>query len=186
MLLGSWFKGGKFNTSMAYDWMRIKHSKKPWTTAVWKRYIPPKMSFILWLAMRGRLNTKNLWLTDTEDLNCVFCSDFPESVSHLFFNCNFVGSIWREIRLWLNIQRSMSTLYSVVKWIKKDYGDALFKSKAVRLAFAATVYITWLSRNKILFAGKHVSSSEIVYNIKLLVHSVLQSLYPCDGISFLF
>lgn len=184
-LLSSWFTRGRFCTAMAYDWLRVKNDKKPWMFVVWKRYIPPKLSFILWLALRGRLNTKDRWLLSNMDNNCcVFCKRFPESVAHLFFKCSFVNSIWRKIRFWLNIQRPMSTLHNTVKWIKKDFGGALLRSKTMTLAFAATVYTIWSARNKFLFAGLPPSPNEIVYNIKSLVFFVLQALYPSDLLLF--
>lgn len=62
-LLGSWLKNGKFYTSLAYDWLRHKRDKKPWMSLIWRTYIPPKHSFIMWLAMRGRLNTKDHWMS---------------------------------------------------------------------------------------------------------------------------
>lgn len=66
-LLSSWLSNGSISASKAYDWMRIKGVSKPWMRLVWKRYIPPKHSFILWLAMRRRLHTKDPWSTETAD-----------------------------------------------------------------------------------------------------------------------
>lgn len=120
---------------------------------------------------------------ESQDTSCIFCKRAPESISHLFFKCTFVNSIWRRIRSWLNVQRSMSTLHSAVKWIKKDFGGAFIHSKVVVLAFAATAYTIWASRNKVLFAGKSVSSNEILFSIKTLVLSVIYVLYPSYGFS---
>lgn len=53
-----------------------------------------------------------------------------------------------------SINRDMNTLSSVVKWIKKDHGGALIRSKVVLLAFAATIYTVWIAQNNFLFAGK--------------------------------
>lgn len=153
-------------------------------TIIWRRYIPPKLSFILWLALSGRLNTKDRWVRETEDMQCAFCKRSAEIASHLFFSCTFVSSIWSRVRSWLNIRRSMSTLHSAIKWIKKDYGSAFIKSKDVVLAFAATIYNIWNARNKVIFAGKQVSSSETLNSFKTLVYTVLSSFYPGDGLLF--
>lgn len=67
-ILNSWYKGGKFNTSMAYDWLRIRQDKKPWMSLIWRKYIPPKISFILWLTLKGKINTKNSWINQPEDM----------------------------------------------------------------------------------------------------------------------
>lgn len=120
-LLSSWFINGKFSTYLTYDWLRIKHDQKPWMTHILKSYVPPKYSFILWLALRGRLNTKDIWFEQPEDISCVFCKSSKESIAHLFFQCTFVKSIWSQLRNWHNIRRSMTTLLSTVKWIKKEF-----------------------------------------------------------------
>lgn len=70
------------------------------------------------------------WLSDAEDNRCCFCKCVPESISHLYFRCTFVKSIWNRVRNWLNIHRSMTTLQSTVKWIKKDFGGALVHRKS--------------------------------------------------------
>lgn len=156
--MNSWYKNGKFCSSDVYDWMRIKYEKKPWMSLIWRNYIPPKFSFILWLALRDKLNTKDHWLTQVEDTKCIFCKTVPESISHIYFQCSFVKAAWYKIRRWLNIQRSMTTLLSSIKWIKKDLRGANIHNKAVVLAFAATVYIIWITRNKIMFSGSSAST----------------------------
>lgn len=175
-LLSSWYKNGRFSTSLAYDWLRVKHDRKPWMTLIWKSYVPPKYSFILWLAMRGRLNTKDIWFEQPEDISCVFSKRSKNSISHFLFQCTFVKSIWNKLRSWLNIRRPMNTLLSTVKWIKKEYRGALFKSKAMLLTFAVMVYTIWNYRNKTLFAG-----CCLLIHGDLEVHSNFNSnCYPCS------
>lgn len=41
-------------------------------------YIPPKFSFILWLGLRGRLNTKSKWIGD-HDRTCTLCKSSMET-----------------------------------------------------------------------------------------------------------
>lgn len=153
-------------------------------TLIWKQYIPPKHSFILWLAMRGRLNTKNLWIEKPDDASCVFCKRHPETISHLFFRSSFVQAIWNRVRNWLNIHKSMTTLLSTVKWIKKEYRGAMIITKSVTLAFAAMVYFIWSSRNKILFAGASILSSEILKSIQVSVMTVLYDGIYGSSLSF--
>ncbi|KAH6781730.1 hypothetical protein C2S51_007023 [Perilla frutescens var. frutescens] len=53
-----WFKHGK-GTCAAYHWLRRKLERKCWQTFIWKSFVPQKYSFFLWLALRGRLATKD-------------------------------------------------------------------------------------------------------------------------------
>lgn len=180
--LGSCKKGGKFCSSLVYEWMRPKYEKKPWMTLIWHRYIPPKFSFILWLLFRGKLNTKDHWLIETEDMNCVFCKNVMETIPHLFFRCSFVKAVWYRIWCWLHIQRHMTSLLSSIKWIKKDYGGAFIHNKVVVLAFLATVYTIWITRNKMLFLGYQASTKEITKMIKTMVLTIIHANYPSDSL----
>jgi len=54
---------------------------------VWKNIAPPKVEFMLWLALLGKLNTRDLLvkkgiLPHQANL-CSFCSEQPESIDHL-------------------------------------------------------------------------------------------------------
>lgn len=62
----------KFSSLKAYNWIRPMHESKPWMNLIWRTYIPPKHSFILWLACRGRLNTMNNWISFHTDGMSVF------------------------------------------------------------------------------------------------------------------
>lgn len=128
---------------MAYDWLRSKRESKPMMRLIWRNYVPQKHSFVLWLTLRGRLNTKDNWFFQNDDDYCVFYIRYHETISHLVFRCTFVNSIWRCVRRWLNINKEMNTLLISIKWIKKDHGVAFSNSKAALFAFAATVYMIW-------------------------------------------
>lgn len=152
-----------------------------------KLHLPPppfKHSFILWLALRGRLNTKDLWLSDHHDSCSVFCKRHPKTISHLFFRCTFVSSIWRRIHRWLKVNRSMLTLNSTMKWIKKDHVGAFMHNKVVVLAFAAVVYCIWSARKKMLFAGRTLAANDILVTIQTHVLTILVALYPLEAITF--
>lgn len=84
LLLKSWSTEDSFSTTKAYNWLRCKSEGKSWMRFIWRRYIPPKFSFFLWLSLRGRLYTKNKWLADDEKM-CSFCKTSLETIDHLFF-----------------------------------------------------------------------------------------------------
>lgn len=121
----------------------------------------------------------NRWLEELEDQRCVFCKSQNESISHLLFRCTFVNSVWRRVRSWLKINKNMSTLQSCVKWIKEHRG-ALVRSKEIILAFAATIYTVWNTRNKLMFVGVPAVSDDILLTVKAHVYTVLYNLYPFE------
>ncbi|KAL2247098.1 UNVERIFIED_CONTAM: hypothetical protein Sindi_2562100 [Sesamum indicum] len=54
-----WSTQKGLQTSIAYEYFRPKLARQPWKAAIWKAFIPPKYSFILWLGLRGRLATRD-------------------------------------------------------------------------------------------------------------------------------
>ncbi|CAH9107180.1 unnamed protein product [Cuscuta europaea] len=175
---------GKLSSSKVYELLRTKGTAHPWMSFIWKSYIPPKFSFITWLAFRGRLATyDSLGFLDINDA-CLFCKGGPETVPHLYFECTFTGQVWTLVKNWLGISRRMSTLLSTAKWIKKENNGAHAKAKGVRLAFCYTVYWIWRTRNMICFEKIKPKVEDLVKNIKFMVYKILYAMYPFDRITF--
>ncbi|CAH9091992.1 unnamed protein product [Cuscuta epithymum] len=175
---------GRLSSSKVYDLLRIKGTPHPWMSFIWKSYIPPKFSFIAWLAFRNRLATyDNLEYLDVINV-CPFCKGEPETVSHLYFECIITGQVWTRIKAWLGITRQMTTLRSAVKWIKKEHNGAHIKAKAVRITFCFTIYWMWRTRNSICFEAAKVKVEDIIHHIKYMVYKVLFSIYPYHMITF--
>ncbi|KAL0343149.1 UNVERIFIED_CONTAM: hypothetical protein Sangu_1202300, partial [Sesamum angustifolium] len=116
-------------TSIAYEYFRPKLPKQPWKASIWKAFIPPKYSFILWLGIRERLATRDRLAFLHEDPTCSLCINSKESAKHLFFECPFSSYVWSHIRQWFGITRRMSTLLSAVKWLKKGKTGSSCRTK---------------------------------------------------------
>ena len=56
-LWAKWFSSK--GAQEAYDWFRPRGERRFWAKYVWKDFVPPKYSFITWLAIRGRLATRD-------------------------------------------------------------------------------------------------------------------------------
>lgn len=145
---------------------------------IWSNYISPKPSFTLWLCFRGRLPTKETWLFDTQNRNCVFCKSVLKSIDHLFFRCTFVKAVWLRIKHRLGITRYMNTLGNTIKQIRKNYKCAFIHNKAIILAFADVVYVVWKTRNEVFHRNLHASVNAVTTAIQFNVCTVLLSIYP--------
>ncbi|KAL0419128.1 UNVERIFIED_CONTAM: hypothetical protein Sradi_1326300 [Sesamum radiatum] len=165
-------------TSIAYEYFRPKLPKQPWKASIWKAFIPPKYSFILWLGLRERLATRDRLAFLHEDPTCSLCINSKESAKHLFFECPFSSYIWSYIRQWFGITRRMSTLLSAVKWLKKGKTGSSVQNKARHLALACTVYSLWRHRNEIIFEGKAPNPDGLVISIKITVYRLILTLFP--------
>ncbi|CAH9135532.1 unnamed protein product, partial [Cuscuta epithymum] len=106
-----------------------------------------------------------------------------ETIEHLFFNCCDTGLVWRDICAWVGMKRAGFTLSSVVKCCKKDFGGARLRSKAVTLAFCATIHTIWKARNENIFP---LTDQGLTMQIKVATYKILYRLYPPEMIDFLF
>jgi len=114
-LLTDWEqKGGGF-TSNVYASLRPQGSTVSWEKTVWEQWSLPRCNFILWLAMLGKLRTRDRLRFIHTDTFCTFCRQAEESYEHLFFGCTWTSSLWNKAKVWLKINRRMSTLKSVVR-----------------------------------------------------------------------
>ncbi|KAL0339900.1 UNVERIFIED_CONTAM: hypothetical protein Sradi_4506800 [Sesamum radiatum] len=173
-----WSSSKGLDTSKAYEYFRPKRAKQPWQTVIWKAFIPPKYSFILWLGLRGRLSTRNRLMFLQEDRSCSLCINTQETAKHLFFECPFSNFVWTNIRQWLGINRRMSTLLSAVKWLIKEKTRSSVQNKARLIALACTVYSLWRHRNEVIFEGKTPCPEGLVISIRITVYRILLTLFP--------
>ncbi|KAL2249650.1 UNVERIFIED_CONTAM: Retrovirus-related Pol polyprotein from type-2 retrotransposable element R2DM [Sesamum indicum] len=173
-----WSTPKGLQTSRAYEYFRPKLARQPWKAAIWKAFILPKYSFILWLGLRGRLATRDrLGFLQEEDL-CSLCINTKESAKHLFFECPFSNFVWARIRHWIGINRTMSTLQSAVKWLKKEKTGSSVQNKARHLALACTVYTLWRQRNEVIFEGSTACPERLINLVKVTLYRVLWTLFP--------
>lgn len=89
----------------------------PWAKLVWNSFIPPKYSFILWLAFHNGLRTLDLLSRFGLGVipTCPLCNAQNESFNHLFFDCPYsfhlLVSVLRHCG-WKGISRNWSSLTS--------------------------------------------------------------------------
>ncbi|KAL0350116.1 UNVERIFIED_CONTAM: hypothetical protein Sradi_4160800 [Sesamum radiatum] len=172
-----WSSSKGLDTSKAYEYFRPKRAKQPWQTVIWKAFIPPKYSFILWLGLRGRLSTRDRLMFLQEDSSCSLCINTQETAEHLLFECPFSNFVWTNIRQWLGISRHMSTLLSAVKWLIKEKTRSSVQNKARLIALACTVYSLW-RYSEVIFEGKTPCPEGLVISIRITVYRILLTLFP--------
>lgn len=181
-LFQDWFCRGE-GTSDAYNWLRDKGQKKLWHNYIWRPFIPPKFSFITWLAVLGRLPTRDRLNFLNISQTCPLCSTGLESSKHLFFECRITSSIWNNIKLWLGIRVGNSTILSTIKWCKRSRTGAAIKNKARRCALTAIVYFIWKARNLLVFEGKTFDPGDVERRVKVHIYTSLFSLYHTDSVT---
>jgi len=69
--------------------------------SVWQKLVPPKVELMVWLALLGKLNTKDNLLRKgiiPAALNkCTFCQVHAEDIDHLLVTCSVTSAVWQNI-----------------------------------------------------------------------------------------
>jgi len=94
----SWSTNQQLLVDKVYEYIRGVKPTVSWCSVIWNPAIPPKMSFILWLAKRNRLLTLDKVVFLNNGSLCPLCSNESESNAHLFFSCRKSLQIWTHIR----------------------------------------------------------------------------------------
>ena len=123
---------------------------------VWKNVAPPKVEFMLWLALLGKLNTKDLLVKKgvlpNQANQCSLCHAHPENIDHILLQCQFSWQVWCNVAAGFGkqIDRQMSFRQFYEDWVSKRVHNPMQK-KLYIAAFFAVSWSLWTTRNKKVF-----------------------------------
>ena len=96
-----------------YEYIRGVGPTVSWCSVIWSPAIPPKMSFILWLAKRNWLLTLDKVAFFNKGSLCPLCSNETESNARLFFSCRKYLQVWAHIRDLTPFRRRFTSLQRI-------------------------------------------------------------------------
>ena len=138
-----------FSSTETWEFIRERKILIDWADIVWFKYSTPKYSFILWLAMRGRLATGDrmrAWQCSARE-DCILCNAPLETLEHLFFECSYSTRVWEA--LMKGILRGQFTVrWEEIKRLMRGSMGCKMQSFLVKYMFQATVYMLWRERNR--------------------------------------
>ena len=155
----------------AYCSLRPLGVKANWVRVVWESWALPKHSFMLWLAIKGRLRTKDRLIFPLEDPDCSLCRDAIESHEHLFFECSWTSALWALVRNWLDITKALSTLHSATKYFAVR--SKHLKVRMRRVSLSVLIYLIWEERNRRLFDRLDCQIDQIFRRFQLVFYMIL-------------
>ncbi|GJT92641.1 hypothetical protein Tco_1081486 [Tanacetum coccineum] len=160
-----------FSAFNVWDDIREKNNLVPWSKLVWFSQCIPRHSFMLWLAILGKLKTHDVMTKLDMNLNkvCVFCGKVPDSHNHLFFACDFPKGVWCELKSMVRLDYAPNSWHDIVEFILKRPINNSIWSILQRLVLGATVYMVWQERNFRTFQDRHRSLEELCNLIKDMV-----------------
>ncbi|XP_048604915.1 uncharacterized protein LOC125582324 [Brassica napus] len=140
----------QFSTKKTWLYMRLAQPECRWNKGVWFPQSSPKFSFMLWVAVRNRLQTCDRMLrwSALTNMLCVLCQEEHETCQHLFFKCRYSGKVWKE--LVGGILKSAFTLeWSEILEVVSQQRSSFTAIEMYFLgyAFQALVHSVWRERN---------------------------------------
>ncbi|GJT01522.1 putative RNA-directed DNA polymerase [Tanacetum coccineum] len=166
-------KGKEKNFCVKEVWKVLKANlpKVIWYDHVWFSQCVPRHSFILWMAIKGRLKTQDRisrWM-NVQDMRCPFCKLCKDSYSHLFFSCTIAKRLWERLKGMARLEHVSNSWPQIISSIVNMPAKNTIWSVIQRLVFSAAVYFIWQERNMRLF-GEVGRSDEVIF--KLVVENV--------------
>ncbi|XP_049414575.1 uncharacterized protein LOC125877274 [Solanum stenotomum] len=145
-----------FSVKKMYIRMRGEFPKVEWRRFICNNAAPPRWTFILYLALNERLQTRErlaAWGI-VDDLRCVLCSSGMDSSEHLFFVCKYSATLWRKILQWMHIDRQVLGWKEKITWALRHFKGKHALVEIFRMALAASIYAVWQERNNRIIQNK--------------------------------
>lgn len=153
-------------------WNTIRTTAIPplWVPAVWQPLSIPKCAFLLWMAFKNRLFTRDRLISFgiNTDGGCVLCTNGFESTCHIFSECRYSKVVLH---------------HDILSGVWADYlrGDffvpGIISKARRRLAFlflSVAVYLLWRERNDRIHKVGHANSeSQIRVQVQSMVREIL-------------
>ncbi|XP_010684440.1 uncharacterized protein LOC104898999 [Beta vulgaris subsp. vulgaris] len=174
----------KYTIKSGYKWLHPEGEKNRWHHWVWNSFNIPKHSLIAWMAMKGKLKTRDKMLKigiSRED-TCALCEQDTEDGQHLFFRCPFSKRVCHGIMQWLGKQSSATEcLYT--HW--KKWGSYYRSKRRQKIGYAALTSVVnevWRARNNAIWNLKVPCPNVVVSNIKKIVCIRIQHQVTTNGL----
>lgn len=167
-----------YSAASGYNWLRGELHEVEWAKWVWNRLNIPKHSFLNWLIMWKRLNTRDRLrkIGLHEEAECPLCGKSPETADHLFVQCDYVQACRLELSHSLRITPVVHDLQSLCDWLQKPVAGR-FRNQVIQSAFVALHYNVWMQRNSAVWnkciSLPHVVAKRIKSDIFMRITSVL-------------
>ncbi|KAL2225109.1 UNVERIFIED_CONTAM: hypothetical protein Sindi_3044700 [Sesamum indicum] len=168
---------GQPTTQALYRLFTHPEPKVGWSSLLLGSLKIPRHSFILWLAILGKLpTTDKSWLSHLGV--CILCDEgATETHPHLFFQCRFSRQCLYEIRRRIRFHWPNRDWATDIEWATRKWRGEHIINRAYRTLLAACVYHIWKERNLRRF--DHTERTPATLNI-LIINDVRQRILSVD------
>jgi hypothetical protein len=140
---------------------------------IWKSNLHQRLKMHLWRIAAGVLPTKESFsrFLPILDISCPFCNACPESVVHIFWECDLARALWMGI---IGIRTdyfqlaSASDLVEVVVFPNVEVVDGLLNSDIFTLKGSLILDLLWKTRNSKVYDERPVEIGGIMNSFRSL------------------
>ncbi|XP_010523230.1 PREDICTED: uncharacterized protein LOC104801610 [Tarenaya hassleriana] len=169
---------GIFSSANTWKLLRQPSPEVPWHPLSWFSEGVPRYGFIQWLALRGRLPTRDKlyrWGAVASS-TCLLCSLEEESHSHLFFRCNYSTHVWHRFARYIWNLAPLD-LHATEAWIRNPGNDQSRNRCLIALILLqCSVYLLWSERNTRIFRGVTSTIDSLCGKLNAMVRNCILSL----------
>ncbi|KAI0520604.1 hypothetical protein KFK09_008080 [Dendrobium nobile] len=153
------------------DYINAFHDTKPdcsWSNLIWHKKYALRYTVYTWLALVGGLKTAEALLRRNISVpsTCSLCHVFPESSSHLFFECSYSYDILLKLIPSSRYLLFKPSILQLLEWISEDQNTIQTTKNYFSLISCCSIYFIWIERNARRFGNKYNSSSTTFLRIK--------------------
>ncbi|XP_058746451.1 uncharacterized protein LOC131619364 [Vicia villosa] len=136
---------------------------------IWKAIILKKVKIFSWRFFINRLPLEDLLanrgVPNLNSLDCLFCSHQPETLEHLFFQCQVTKVVWDKIYAWLGNDFELNLeefkrFGRIQEKVREANSIVILNS-----IWIARIWCIWLMRNVIVFYNATFSFEAVISNI---------------------
>ncbi|CAN1337325.1 hypothetical protein LINPERPRIM_LOCUS37560 [Linum perenne] len=139
----------KYSVSTVYESLCSRQPVVEWGDLVWKNPQLPKHCLICWLAVNGRLVTKEAmshWGFSL-DISCLFCDNGIESIQHIMIECGFMKDLRDQVYKKLKVCPATAITWELeIKRVAAKWSGNSMQAKKGRLMWRALISTVWYER----------------------------------------
>ncbi|KAJ7009375.1 hypothetical protein NC653_000139 [Populus alba x Populus x berolinensis] len=167
---------GQFNINTAWELIRESRPSNTFYHLIWFPGHVPRHAFILWIASLERLSTMDRLQSFRiiHAATCILCGAQEETHEHLFFQCPYSASVWREIARKSSITWPSMPWQHLLQWAAATLkSPKIFVHNLAKSILSTTVYFIWYERNNRIFNNVNRTVQELGAEIFQLIRACL-------------
>ncbi|GKB89909.1 RNA-directed DNA polymerase, eukaryota, reverse transcriptase zinc-binding domain protein [Tanacetum coccineum] len=151
-----------FSVKQNWEDYREINPEVRWKNLVWFSQCIHSLTVVLWIAIKGKLQTQDkvfLWNNDA-NMRCHLCTKCMDSYDHLFVQCNYAIEFWDAVKIKGYVNGLKHKWNDTIDCMASNHCKAI-KSVVSKIVFGAVVYYLLQKRNKRYFTNEKRSAKTL-------------------------